>query len=229
MLLEKHMKLLRLYGGLLIQRAHKHTATRLSEKKLSRCFVDHRRVKVAAGSGGDGASSFHSEPRKEWGGPDGGNGGAGGDIIIKVDQQEKSLSSVSTVYRGKDGEAGSSQNRFGRNASPTYIAVPVGTLVKEEGSTLADLAQHGQLYTVAYGGAGGKGNRFFLSNENRAPLCATPGEKGQERVVQLELRTMAHAALVSAKPVSKIILSPSSPSRPACTCPFCGRYYEECW
>ncbi|KTF74615.1 hypothetical protein cypCar_00048560 [Cyprinus carpio] len=182
MLLEKHMKLLRLYGGLLLQRAHKHTAARLSEKKLSRCFVDHRRVKVVAGSGGNGASSFHSEPRKEWGGPDGGNGGAGGDIIIKVDRQVRSLSSVSPVYHGKDGEAGSSQNCFGRNASPTYIAVPVGTLVKEEGRALADLSQHGQLYTVAYGGAGGKGNRFFLSNENRAPLTATPGEKGQERV-----------------------------------------------
>lgn len=63
---------------------------------------------------------------------------------------------------------------------------------------LADLSLHDQLYTVAYGGAGGKGNRFFLSNENRAPLTATPGEKGQERVVRLELRTMAHAALVRA-------------------------------
>ncbi|XP_026097198.1 mitochondrial ribosome-associated GTPase 2-like [Carassius auratus] len=189
------MKLLRVHGLLLIQRAHKHRAARLSEKKLSRCFVDHRRVKVVAGSGGRGASSFHSEPRKEWGGPDGGDGGAGGDIIIKVDRQVKSLSSVSAVYRGKDGEAGSSKNCFGRNASPTYISVPVGTLVKEEGRTLADLAQHGQLYAVAFGGSGGKGNRFFLSNENRAPLTATPGEKGQERVVQLELHTMAHAAL----------------------------------
>ncbi|KAL1249428.1 hypothetical protein QQF64_020433, partial [Cirrhinus molitorella] len=181
---------------LLIQRAHKHKTAQLSEKKLSRYFVDHRRVKVVAGSGGNGASTFHSEPWKEWGGPDGGNGGAGGDIIVKVNRQVKSLSSVTTVYHGKHGEAGSSKNCFGRNASPTYISVPVGTVVKEEGRTLADLSHHGELYTVAYGGAGGKGNRFFLSNENRAPLTATPGEKGQERVVQLELRTMAHAALV---------------------------------
>lgn len=83
---------------------------------------------------------------------------------------------------------------------------------------LADLSQHGQLYTVAYGGAGGKGNRFFLSNENRAPLTATPGEKGQERVVHLELRTMAHAALVRAKPLSKPILSLS--------CPFMYYFYR---
>lgn len=147
----------------------------------------------------------------------------------------KSLSSVSTVYRGKDGEAGSSKNRFGRNASPTFITVsvphkrarglpaalacltrlflqvPLGTVVKDEGEMLADLSRHDQLYTVAYGGAGGKGNRFFLSNENRAPMTATPGEKGQERVVRLELRTMAHAALVRASLHTHLYMSVCTP------------------
>lgn len=72
----------------------------------------------------------------------------------------------------------------------------MGTVVKEQGKTIVDLSQHGQEYMAAFGGSGGKGNRFFLSNENRAPMTATPGTPGQERVLQLELRTMAHAGLV---------------------------------
>ncbi|XP_036389735.1 mitochondrial ribosome-associated GTPase 2 [Megalops cyprinoides] len=168
----------------------------LSEKKLTRYFVDHRRVTVVAGSGGKGASTFHSEPRKEWGGPDGGNGGDGGNIVIKVDRQVKSLSLVAPVYRGEDGEPGGSKNCYGRNAHTTYIRVPAGTIVKENGKIVVDLSHHNQEYIAAYGGAGGKGNRFFLSNENRAPVKATPGEQGQERVVHLELQTLAHAGLV---------------------------------
>ncbi|XP_046896912.1 mitochondrial ribosome-associated GTPase 2 isoform X1 [Hypomesus transpacificus] len=168
----------------------------LSEKKLTRHFVDHRNVKLIAGAGGKGACTFHSEPRKEWGGPDGGNGGDGGNIIIKVDRQIKSLAQVSTVYKADDGESGGNKNCYGRNASSTYIAVPMGTVVKDQGRTVADLSQHGLEYVAVFGGSGGKGNRFFLSNENRAPLMATPGESGQERLLQLELRTMAHAGLV---------------------------------
>ncbi|XP_015220215.1 mitochondrial ribosome-associated GTPase 2 [Lepisosteus oculatus] len=170
--------------------------TDISEKKLTRYFVDHRRVSLAAGSGGKGACTFHSEPRKEFGGPDGGNGGNGGDIIIKVDQQVKSLSMVAQVYRGQDGESGGKKNCYGRNAKTTYITVPVGTIVKENGKIVADLSRQGQEYIAAFGGAGGKGNRFFLSNENRAPTTATPGEPGQEKVLHLELRTMAHAGMV---------------------------------
>ncbi|XP_062315234.1 mitochondrial ribosome-associated GTPase 2 isoform X1 [Osmerus eperlanus] len=168
----------------------------LSEKKLTRHFVDYRNVKLIAGAGGKGACTFHSEPRKEWGGPDGGNGGDGGNIIIKVDRQIKSLAQVSTVYKADDGESGGNKNCYGRNASSTYISVPMGTVVKDQGRTVADLSQHGLEYVAVFGGSGGKGNRFFLSNENRAPLTATPGESGQERLLQLELRTMAHAGLV---------------------------------
>lgn len=79
------------------------------------------------------------------------------------------------------------------------LKVPLGTVVKEQGKTIVDLSQHGQEYMAVFGGAGGKGNQFFLSNENRAPMTATPGMQGQERVLQLELRTMAHAGLVRKK------------------------------
>uniref|UniRef100_A0A8C3PFN0 Mitochondrial ribosome-associated GTPase 2 n=1 Tax=Chrysemys picta bellii TaxID=8478 RepID=A0A8C3PFN0_CHRPI len=162
----------------------------------TRYFVDHRRVCVIGGHGGQGITSFHSEPRKEFGGPDGGNGGDGGHVILKADQQIKSLASVLPLYRGFDGERGRSKNCYGANGGYTYIKVPVGTLVKEDGKIVSDLTQHGEEYVAAYGGTGGKGNQFFLSNENRAPMTATLGESGQKRVLYLELKTMAHAGLV---------------------------------
>ncbi|XP_032462399.1 mitochondrial ribosome-associated GTPase 2 isoform X3 [Phocoena sinus] len=95
----------------------------LSEKKLKRHFVDHRRVLVRGGRGGDGVSCFHSEPRKEFGGPDGGDGGYGGHVILRVDRQVKSLSSVLSQYQGFDGGAGGRKNCFGRSGAILYIQV----------------------------------------------------------------------------------------------------------
>ncbi|XP_072305072.1 mitochondrial ribosome-associated GTPase 2 [Eucyclogobius newberryi] len=180
----------------LCAKTRKDSKKPLSEKKLTRYFVDHRKVKLVAGAGGKGACSFHSEPRKEWGGPDGGNGGDGGGVIIKADRVVKSLAQVVPVYKGQDGQSGSNKNCYGRNGGPTYIRVPLGTIVKEHSETIVDLSDHGQEYVAVFGGAGGKGNRFFLSNENRAPMSATSGETGEERLLQLELHTMAHAGLV---------------------------------
>ncbi|XP_063028614.1 mitochondrial ribosome-associated GTPase 2 [Melospiza melodia melodia] len=168
----------------------------ISERQLTRYFVDQRKVRVVGGQGGDGGQSFHSEPRKVFGGPDGGNGGDGGHVIFKADQQMKSLASVFRFYQGFHGERGGSKNCYGANGAHMYVKVPVGTLVKEDGEVVADLTQHGEEYIAAHGGAGGRGNRFFLSNENRAPKLFTPGEPGQERVLHLELKTTAHAGLV---------------------------------
>ncbi|KAH0619224.1 hypothetical protein JD844_019048 [Phrynosoma platyrhinos] len=168
----------------------------ISEKKLTQYFVDHRKVRVIAGKGGDGISCFHSEPRKIYGGPDGGDGGDGGHIILKVDQQVKSLASLLPLYRGFNGENGGSKNCYGAAGKCIYIKVPIGTMVKENSEVVADLNQHGEEYVAVYGGAGGKGNRFFLANDNRAPVTATQGEPGEERVLSLELKTMAHAGMV---------------------------------
>ncbi|KAG8566967.1 hypothetical protein GDO81_013448 [Engystomops pustulosus] len=168
----------------------------VSEKRLTRYFVDHRKVRVVGGTGGNGASCFHSEPRKEFGGPDGGDGGNGGHVILKVDPCVKSFSSIAPVYQGSQGEPGRSSNCYGKSGENLYIKVPVGTLVKENGITLIDLSKTGEEFIAAYGGIGGKGNRFFLSNENRAPVTATPGAPGEERCLHLELKTMAHAGLV---------------------------------
>ncbi|XP_072206536.1 mitochondrial ribosome-associated GTPase 2 isoform X2 [Excalfactoria chinensis] len=93
----------------------------VSEKKLSRYFVDHRRVRVVGGQGGGGSQSFHSEPRKIFGGPDGGNGGDGGHVILKADQQVKSLSSVLPFYQGSHGERGGSKNCYGANGACVYV------------------------------------------------------------------------------------------------------------
>ncbi|XP_072734966.1 mitochondrial ribosome-associated GTPase 2 isoform X2 [Ciconia boyciana] len=116
----------------------------ISERKLTRYFVDHRKVRVVGGQGGGGGHSFYSEPRKIFGGPDGGNGGDGGHVILKADQQVKSLSSVLPFYRGFHGEKGGSKNCYGANGAYVYVKVPVGTLVKEDGKVVADLTQHGE-------------------------------------------------------------------------------------
>ncbi|XP_037258941.1 mitochondrial ribosome-associated GTPase 2 isoform X2 [Falco rusticolus] len=117
----------------------------ISERKLTRYFVDHRKVRVVGGQGGGGGYSFNSEPRKIFGGPDGGNGGDGGHVILKADQQMKSLSSVLPFYQGFHGERGGTKNCYGANGAYMYVKVPVGEPGQER-------VLHLELKTTAHAG-----------------------------------------------------------------------------
>ncbi|XP_078738092.1 LOW QUALITY PROTEIN: mitochondrial ribosome-associated GTPase 2 [Lampetra fluviatilis] len=175
---------------------HRREMRQMTEKQLARWFVDERVVQVSGGRGGDGMCAFHSEPRKEFGGPDGGNGGRGGDVIMVADRMVRSLSGVSRLYRGHDGTSGGSDKCFGRNGKDKFLHVPVGTVVREAGSLVADLSEQGEEVVVARGGVGGRGNHSFLTNDNRAPTTTEKGTEGEERTLKLEIRTMAHFGLV---------------------------------
>jgi len=160
-------------------------------------FVDFVKVLVAGGQGGNGMLSFSSLPKQEWAGPDGGNGGHGAHVIFKASHNSKSLAHLTKEIRALNGIKGKTKNRDGKNASHRIIEVPLGTVIKAETSTtLASLDNGDDVFVAARGGAGGKGNSFFLSNENRAPTIAEEGALGQERTVLVELKTMADAGLI---------------------------------
>lgn len=160
-------------------------------------FVDYVELEVCGGKGGNGMLSFSSLPYREWAGPDGGDGGHGGHVIFKASHNMKSLSHLKTIERADNGVSGKTKQRHGKNATHRYIEVPHGTVIKSEtGSVLASLDSEGEIYVAARGGAGGKGNHFFLSNENRAPTVAELGAEGQARLVKVELKTMAHFGMI---------------------------------
>ncbi|XP_064640460.1 mitochondrial ribosome-associated GTPase 2-like isoform X2 [Lineus longissimus] len=168
-----------------------------STRPQTKYFHDYRQVTVVGGSGGNGCVSFHTAFALEWGGPDGGDGGNGGHVIFLADSNSKDLGSVESNLRGDAGDVGRGKNCHGKNAEHTYVKVPIGTIVKDEENRFqVDLSQEQQMYVAARGGAGGKGNHYFLSNQERAPVIAEKGAKGENRKLQLELRVMAHASLI---------------------------------
>ncbi len=163
-------------------------------------FVDEAIIEVAAGDGGNGCVSFLREAYRPKGGPDGGNGGRGGDVILVASGSLATLADHSYLrhFRAKRGAHGQGSQKDGRRGADKVVKVPVGTLVfdQESGELIADLIREGQEVVVARGGRGGKGNRHFKSATNRAPRFAQEGEPGQRRVLRLELKLLAEVGLV---------------------------------
>jgi GTP-binding protein len=161
-------------------------------------FVDEISVSVRAGRGGNGSASLHSEPYKPRGGPDGGNGGPGGDVVVRVSKRLRDLAWLADHphQAAGDGKPGRSTNRSGGDGADVVLEVPDGTVVFDEQGLLADLVGEGASAVVARGGRGGRGNAALSSSRNRVPRSAEPGEVGEEKRVRLEVRTVADVGLV---------------------------------
>src|SRR4051812_7743861 len=162
-------------------------------------FVDEAQLHVRAGDGGAGSVSFRREAHVPRGGPDGGDGGKGGDVWLVADRNVASLLGFKDhpFRRATDGVHGQGSGRHGANGNDTRVAVPEGTTVKEkDGTVVADLVHEGDTWLAARGGRGGRGNARFLSNRRRAPSFAEQGESGDERWLDMELRLIADVALV---------------------------------
>ncbi len=182
-------------------------------------FFDRARIYVESGSGGDGMSSFRREKFVEKGGPDGGNGGRGGDVVLVADKNLNTLIDFryKRKYVAKHGGAGGTKNCTGLRAETVYIKVPMGTVVHDDasGAFLADLTQDGQQYVAARGGRGGKGNACYATSVNRAPQFAEKGEPGENHWLKLELKLLADVGLVGYPSVGKSsIIAQVSAARP---------------
>jgi GTP-binding protein len=181
-------------------------------------FVDEALVCVKGGDGGAGAVSFRREAHVPRGGPDGGDGGKGGDVWLVADHQVASLLAFQDHphRRAGSGTHGMGRARHGSAGADLRVAVPVGTVVKDrDGAVLADLVGTGDTWLAAEGGRGGRGNARFLSNRRRAPTFAEQGEVGVERWVRLELKLMADVALVGFPNAGKsTLISRLSAARP---------------
>jgi GTP-binding protein len=182
-------------------------------------FVDEATIIVQSGDGGRGCVSFRRERSIPRGGPDGGDGGKGGNVILKATSSKHTLYHLQfkKKYRAANGSNGQGNQKTGRRGDPLIIDVPVGTLIIDgtDGTQLYDLSEPDQEALVAEGGRGGLGNLHFKSSTNRAPRHAQPGESGKEIVLKLELKLMATVGIVGLPNAGKsTLLSALSAARP---------------
>ncbi len=182
-------------------------------------FIDEVVINVRSGHGGAGAVSFRREKYVPFGGPDGGNGGKGGDVIVRADSQLSTLLDYKfqRKHHAKDGERGQGRQCSGADGVPSILKVPVGTMVfnADTQELIADMSEAGREVVIARGGRGGKGNEHFARSTQQAPKFAQPGEEGSELNVRLELKMLADVGLVGYPNVGKSsLIAKVSAARP---------------
>ena len=170
-------------------------------------FVDYAKIIIQSGKGGDGAATFRREKYVAAGGPDGGDGGKGGDIYFEVDPDSNTLIDFRYTkrFKAQNGENGSGNRCFGKSGEDLTIKVPKGTIVKdaETGKVIVDMSEDGQRELILKGGRGGKGNVHFATSTRQAPHFAVDGEKGKEKEIILELKLLADVGLIGFPNVGK--------------------------
>jgi GTP-binding protein len=184
-------------------------------------MFDRAQIKIKAGDGGDGVAAFRREKFVPYGGPDGGDGGRGGNVVIRASESESSLKKyrMRKPYRAVRGGDGSGNNRHGRDGADLVLTVPPGTVIAslegEEKVHLADLARAGESVIVARGGKGGLGNTHFKSSTNQAPKIYQAGETGEAKTLQLDLMLIADVGIIGYPNAGKsTLLTAASAARP---------------
>ena len=182
-------------------------------------FTDYVKIVIKSGNGGDGAITFRREKYVAAGGPDGGDGGRGGNIYFRVDPNANTLIDFryTKKFKAQNGENGSGSNKYGKAGEDLYIDVPIGTIIKDAktGKVVADLSKQGQVELVLKGGRGGKGNSHFATATRQVPRFAQAGEEGEEKEVILELKLLADVGLLGFPNVGKsTFLSRVTDARP---------------
>ncbi|BAS58065.1 MULTISPECIES: GTPase ObgE [Leptolyngbya] len=182
-------------------------------------FIDQAEIQVQAGDGGDGMVSFRREKYVPAGGPNGGNGGRGGSIVLQADENLQTLLDFRymRLFKADNGQKGGTSNCTGASGRDRIIEVPCGTMIYdlETDELIGDLTTHGQTLKVAEGGKGGLGNHCFLSNRNRAPENAFPGQPGELRSLRLELKLLAEVGIIGLPNAGKsTLISALSAARP---------------